>query len=159
MGTDSLSPVIPDGCLHFTDAKPTLRDLQCMSYTGEDGRTVFFRLLDCIKPRLTEMAIALSFPGHVIDVLKKNSESVYYLLSEWLQGRNQEYNSRPLTWGTLITALQHAGLLEEVRILEEHFVAARPPIAERPERGMPLVYMYCNQENASGKKLGKSGNS
>ena len=63
---------------------------------------------------------------------------MYYLLGEWLNGRNQEHDSRPLTWGTLINALQHAGLMEEVEILEQHFVAA-PPVAERGGLGMPLA--------------------
>ena len=108
----------------YTDAKPKLYDLQCMSYTNDDGVDANFRLMDRIKPRLTDMAIALSFPRHVIDVLKKDSDPVYYLLSEWLEGRNQENDSRPLTWATLITALQHACFPEEVKILEQHFLLA-----------------------------------
>ena len=91
--------------------------------------------MDRIKPRLTDMAIALSFPRHIIDVVKKDSNPVYYLLSEWLEGQNRENDSRPLTWATLITALQHAGLLEEVNILEQHFlfmpVATVPQTSER----------------------------
>ena len=112
-----------------TDAKPQLCDLQCMSYTNEGGASVYFRLMDRIKPRLTDMAIALSFPRHVIDVVKKDSDPVYYLLSEWLEGRNQENDSRQLSWATLITALQHAGLMEEVEILEQHFLSACIPVA------------------------------
>ena len=98
-----------------------------MPYTDEEGTNANFRLMDRIKPRLTEMAIALDFPGYVIDVLGENPNPVYYLLSQWLEGRNQEHDSRPLTWGTLITALQHAGLLEEAKILEQHFLVT--PIA------------------------------
>ena len=108
----------------YTDAKPQLYDLQCMSYTNEDGADVYFRLMDRIKPRLNRVAIALGFLRHNIDVIEKNSDPECYLLSEWLEGRNQENDSRPLTWATLITALQHAGLLEEVNILEQHFVVA-----------------------------------
>ena len=102
-----------------------------MSYS-EDGTTVHFRLMERIKPRVTGLAIALGFPQHIIDDVETKRDPVYYLLKEWLNGRNQE-DSRPLTWGTLITTLQHAGLLEEVRILEQHFVAAQPPVAD--ERG------------------------
>ena len=94
-----------------------------MSYTSEDGKTVHFRLMDRIKPRVTGLAIALNFHQHIMANLKTEQEPVLYLLAEWLRGSNQEVDSRPLTWGTLITALQHAGLLEEVEILEEKFVA------------------------------------
>ena len=57
-----------------------------------------------------------------------------YLFSEWLRGGNQEQDQRPLTWGALITALQHAGLIEEVKILEEHFIATVPPVIGRGGR-------------------------
>ena len=109
-----------------------------MSYcTNEDESNVPFRLMDRIKPRVTDLAIALDFPDHVIAVLRVDSLSVHFLLSEWLQGRNQEIDSRPLTWGTLISALQHAGLIEEVKILEEHFVA---PLVER-RISLPSMYI------------------
>ena len=96
-----------------------------MSYTYVDrvSVTVDFRLIDRIKPRLTRVAIALGFPSHSIEVLEKKSDPECYLLSEWLSGRSTKASDRrPLTWGTLITALRHAGLMEEVRILEEHFI-------------------------------------
>ena len=95
-----------------------------MPYIDEKGTNTNFRLMDRIKPRLTEMAIALDFPGYVINVLGEKPNPVYYLLSQWLEGCNSENDSRPLTWDTLITALQHAGLMEEVKILEQHFLAA-----------------------------------
>ena len=105
-----------------------------MSYTSEDGRTVPFRIMDRIKPRVARLAIALRFPRHIREDLKTESDPVVYLLDEWLRGANQEHDPRPLTWGTLITALQHAGLIEEVKILEEKFVI-EPPVDDR--RGMP----------------------
>ena len=76
--------------------------------------------------------------------LETKQEPVVFV--EWLRGGNQEHDSRPLTWRTLITALRAAGLLEEVKILEEHFVAAWTSVAERPERGTPLMNIHCNQE-------------
>ena len=100
-----------------------------MPCISKDGASYFFRLMDRIKPRLTDLAIALDFPVYVIDILETKPNPVYYLLSEWLKGRNQEYDSRPLTWATLITALQHAGLLEEVKILEQHCLATRTSLA------------------------------
>ena len=69
----------------FTDAKPQLYHLHCMPYTNKDGVSVYFRLMDRIKPRLTRVAIALGFPRHIIDVIEKENEPAYYLLSEWLK--------------------------------------------------------------------------
>ena len=116
--------------LSYSDSKPTLQYLQYMSYTSENGKTVHFRLMDRITPRVTQLAIALCFPQHIIDVLEtKKGGPVYYVLSEWLRGGNQEYDQRPLTWGTLITALQHAGLLEEAEIVKK-YVLATPLVNE-----------------------------
>ena len=101
-----------------------------MSYTSKDGRTVPFRLMDQVKPQVTRLAAALGFPKHIIDDMETKRDPVFYLLGEWVKGRNQEHDSRPLTWGTLITALGEAGLLEEVKIMQQHFVAV-PPVAKR----------------------------
>ena len=90
-----------------------------------------FRLMERIKPRVTDLAIALNYPHHTIANLKTEHNPVYYLFSEWLSGGNREQDQRPLTWRTLITALQHASLIEEVRILEEHFIATVPPLTGR----------------------------
>ena len=108
-----------------------------MSYTSEDGRTVHFRLMDQIKPRVTQLAIALKFPQYIIANLKTEPDPVFYLFSEWLRGGNQELDPSPLTWGTLITALQHAGLIEEVRILEEHFLPEPPLPTQVAEPALP----------------------
>ena len=90
-----------------------------MTYTSEDGSTVHFRLMDRIKSRVTQLAIALSFPQHIIDDLEtKQRGPVYYILSEWLRGGNQEHDQRPLTWGTLITALGEANMREEATVLK-----------------------------------------
>ena len=107
-----------------------------MSYTSEDGRTVHFRLMERIEPRVTRLAIALSFPRHIRENLKTNPDPVLYLLDEWLRGGNQEqeHDPSPLTWGTLINGLHEANLLEEIKILEEKFVIG-PPVIDR--RGMP----------------------
>ena len=109
-----------------------------MSYISEDRQTVHFRLMDRIKPRVTGLAVALKFPDYVIDNMETKRDPVFYLFKEWLRGGNQEHDSRPLTWGTLITALRAAGLLEEVKILEQHFVAAQPPVTMRG--GMAYVH-------------------
>ena len=109
-----------------------------MSYTSEDGQTVHFRLMDGIKPRVTRLAVALKFPDYVIDDMETKRDPVLYLLKEWLRGGNQEHDSRPLTWGTLITALRAAGLSEEADILEQYFVAAPTQVAVRG--GMAYVH-------------------
>ena len=68
-------------CLHDTDATPTLQDLQYMSYTSEDGSDVPFRLMDRIKPRVTDLAIGLGFPQHIIANLKTELNPVTRLKS------------------------------------------------------------------------------
>ena len=104
--------------MYFADAKPTLMDMQHMSYT-ENERKVHFRLMDRIKPRVTKLAIALGFPPYIIDDLKTKHDPVYEFLTQWLHGGIQDHDSRPLTWGTLITALEEAAFMEEVTVLHK----------------------------------------
>ena len=93
-----------------------------MSYTGEDGRDVHFRLMDQLKPHWRRLAIALKFPQYEIAIMENKNDPMYYLLSEWLRGANQQKDSRPVTWETLIEALQQANVQEEVAILAKHFI-------------------------------------
>ena len=104
------------------DDKPGLHDLLYMSYTGEDGRDVQVRLMQQVRPHWRELAIALKFPQHEIAIMESKDNPVYYLLSEWLRGANQEKDPRPVTWKTLIEALQHADIQEEATILKKHFI-------------------------------------
>ena len=108
------------------DDKPGLDDLLCMSYTGEDGRDTRFRLMDQLHPHWRRLAIALKFQQCDIAVVKQEDDPVYHLLSEWLRGANQERDSRPVTWATLITALRNANIQEEANLLEEEFVENKP---------------------------------
>ena len=89
------------------------------------GKVIDFRLMDRIKPRLKDVAIALHFASHEIDAIVQSGDTatqVYNLLCNWLRGELGE--SRPsVSWGTLITALKRAGLTEEAAILEEHCVS------------------------------------
>ena len=59
----------------------------------------------------------------MIDELETKRNPVYYLFSEWLRGGNQDHDRRQLTWGTLITALDEAGLKEEVELLDKYFLS------------------------------------
>ena len=93
-----------------------------MSYTGEDGRDTRFRLMDLLRPHWRRLAIALKFHHSDITVMEHKDDPVYHLLSEWLRGANQEKDSRPVTWATLITALRDANVQEETNMLEKHFV-------------------------------------
>ena len=93
-----------------------------MSYTGEDGRDVHFRLMDQLKPHWRRLAIALKFPQHEIAIMENKDDPVFYLISEWLRGANQEKDPRPVTWRTLIEALRHANVQEEATVLEKHFI-------------------------------------
>ena len=93
-----------------------------MSYTGEDGRDVHFRLMQQVRPHWRELAIALDFPEYEIAIMENNDDPVYYLLSKWLRGANRENDPRPVTWRTLIEALRHANVQEEATVLEKHFI-------------------------------------
>ena len=95
--------------------------LQYMSFTDERGETVHFRLMDRIQPRWERFATALKFPQYSIENMQKK-DPVFHLFSEWLQGTNQDHNTRPLTWRTLITALREANIQEEANILEKYLI-------------------------------------
>ena len=112
----------------IADDKPGLDDLLCMSYTGEDGRDTRFRLMSQLYPYWRRLAIALKFLPCDISVMEHKDDPVYHLLSEWLRGANQERDSRPVTWATLITALRDANNQEEADILEKHFVEVKLPV-------------------------------
>ena len=99
-----------------------------MSYTGEDGRATHFRLMDQLQPYWRRLAVALRFRLCDITIMKQEDDPVFHLLSEWLRGANQERDSRPVTWTTLITALREANVQEEANMLEKHFVKTKLPI-------------------------------
>ena len=99
-----------------------------MSYTDEVGRDTHFRLMDQLKPYWRRLAIALNFLSCDITVMEHKDDPVYHILSEWLRGANQERDSRPVTWATLITALREANVQEEADMLEKHFVEIKLPI-------------------------------
>ena len=116
-------------CFYTTaDEKPGLDDLLFMSYTGEDGRDTHFRLIYQLHPHWRRLAVALKFLQRDIAVMKQEDDPVFYLLSEWLRGANQERDSRPVTWATLIRALRDANVQEEADILEKYFVEIKLPI-------------------------------
>ena len=83
-----------------------------------------FRLIDRVKTYWWDLAAALKFPVHKIASMehKDDNSRVHYLFQEWLREANQERDSRPVTWATLITALKNANIQQEAKILEEHFV-------------------------------------
>ena len=97
-----------------------------MSYTGEDGKDTRFRLMTKLYPYWRRLAVALKFQLSDITVMEDKNDPVFHLLSEWLRGANQEWDSRPVTWATLITALRDTNVQEEANILEEHFVENVP---------------------------------
>ena len=97
-------------------------DLQCMSYTGEDGKATDFRLKERIFRYWRDFAYALRFPIHAVESIKPGEDPVDHFLRKWLQGANNAEDPRPITWGTLIAALRHAKFQEEVDILEKHLI-------------------------------------
>ena len=121
--------VLHGHCFYTTAGDtPGLDELLCMSYTNEDGRDTRFRLMNQLQPHWRRLAIALNFLPCVINVMEHKDDPVYHLLSEWLRGANQERDSRPVTWRTLITALRDANVQREADLLEEHFVDMRLPV-------------------------------
>ena len=98
-----------------------------MTYSDEDGTRVPFRLMGRMRPHVIQVAIALEFPQHNISIITRKIDPVYYLLSKWLEGTNLE-DQRPVTWRTLITALQDAEVFEEARILKKYFVEPEPDV-------------------------------
>ena len=66
-------------------------------------------------------------PQHNISIMTRKIDPVYYLLSKLLEGTNSE-EQRPVTWRTLITALQDAEVFEEARILKKYFVEPEPDV-------------------------------
>ena len=112
--------------------------LQCMPYTDEEGRNVPFRFMDQIKPRWTGLATALKFPPYTIEAMESKADPVFHLLSEWLQGANQDHDTRPLTWRTLITALQQANIHGVANILEK-YVVTEPAQETCPQSGQYCV--------------------
>ena len=93
-----------------------------MSYTGEDGRDVHFRLMQQVRPHWKDLAIALKSPQYEIAIMEKKDDQIYSLMSEWLRGANHEVDPRPVTWRTLIEALRHANIQEEATVLEKHLI-------------------------------------
>ena len=126
-----------------------------MSYTGEGGRDTRFRLMDQLQPHWRRLAVALKFHLSDITVMEHKDDPVFYLLSEWLRGANQERDLRPVTWATLLTALRDANVQEEADMLEHHFVQTESAPAAIPQSGevnvwkvveipeVPLVFYMC----------------
>ena len=106
----------------IADAKPSLIDLQKMTYTDGDGTCVQLRVMEQIRPHFRQVAIALKFLEYDIANIEKKDDPVYDLLIKWSQGANQEEDTRPLTWTTLITAIRDAGVHEVANILTKYFV-------------------------------------
>ena len=113
-----------------------------MSYTGEDGKDVHLRLMDQVKPHWMRLAIALKFPQHEIANIASEDDPVYYLFTEWLRGANQEKDPRPVTWGTLITALRDANIQQEANVLEKHFIGDNPAHVAVSQQG-ELIVDFC----------------
>ena len=112
--------------------------LQYMSYTDEEGRNVHFRLMDRIQPRWARLATALKFPPYTIEGMESKADPVFHFLRAWLRGANQDNDTRPLTWRTLITALRQANIQEEANIVEKYLVT-EPAQETGPQSGQYCV--------------------
>ena len=122
-------------------------DLQCMSYTVEDGRATDFRLKDRILRNWSGFAYALRFPIHAVESIKPGEDPVDHILRKWLQGANK--TNDPITWGTLIAALRHANFQEEVKILEKHLIQ----VDTVTQSGESCVWGNCKRWNAEWNRI------
>ena len=104
---------------------PKAHELQCLTYPTDEGHHHKFRLMERIRPSWKSLAIALKFEINIIDIIAKEDDSVYSLLTRWLRGQNMEQDKRPLTWRTLIDALDCASFQQDVKLLEECLVALK----------------------------------
>ena len=93
-----------------------------MEYTDDDRQIVHFRLMDQVKSSWKRLAVGLKFPQHRIATVEEKDDPVYFLLSEWLRGANQEIDLRPITWESLIASLRDTNLQLEADTLESHLI-------------------------------------
>ena len=128
------SLIIPSLCHCVTSGdKPTTRQINCLYYTDENNKKQQFRLIDRIKPRKywRSVARALNFPSYSIETAKDNEdEAAEWIMDEWLRGANASQDDRPITWGTLLTALDEANMREEVDILLKYIIISPAPLTK-----------------------------
>ena len=98
-----------------------------MSYIDKYYKEHRFRLLDQMQPHWKRIARLLNFHNAVVFEAEKQSSPIDYILNRWLEGANLEQDWRPISWDTLITALDEANMGEEVEILATYIIA--PPSA------------------------------
>jgi len=102
-----------------TDDRPTLPQL--MFLKCPDGTII--RIIDETNHKLDKLALAgLDFKGNELETIKQKSfykpdSACQELLHDWLQGRAKQ----PVTWRTLIEALERANFSELVRELNKAF--------------------------------------
>ena len=113
-----------------------------MSYKDEEGKIVPFRLMKQIKSKWRNVAAALEFPPQAIKEIKSEDDPLFHLLSEWLEGANQEHDTRPLTWRTLITALKEADIQGVANILEKYLIVTKPAQETESQSGQCCVFVY-----------------
>lgn len=89
---------------------------------AEKRKLVPYRVMEKLQPVWRDLATALDFAPETIQVLatKAPKDSLFDLLTGWLGGNNMERDDSPLTWGTLVKAMQRANIQEVADFLTEH---------------------------------------
>ena len=95
----------PNAGLHI-DSKPKLRQLGCLKLNNQR-----INVIERIASRWESVADQLHFENHHIDTIKKQSHyevdsACRKMFIKWLEGVGR----KPITWRTLIDALDEAGL-------------------------------------------------
>ena len=100
-----------------------MSDLYCLNYRDSAGETCRLHIIDEIGPSWERLAFALKFSDTTVNTIKLNNrdyceQSCRDILSRWLRGMNAGLDPRPLTWKTLVSALDEARCYELARKIE-----------------------------------------
>ena len=97
--------------------------LTCFKYKDEQGVQQRIYIIDDMAPRWKQVGRMLKFSEPDIENIRSTCNGVVVeccdmLLSKWLQGYNNNNDSRPKTWETLLEVMRDARLGELVIKLE-----------------------------------------
>ena len=96
--------------------------LTCLKY-NEEGKHQRVYIIDEMAPKWKRVGRMLKFSPSCMETISSccqdDSECCDKLLSQWLQGYNDDNDSRPKTWETLLEVMRDARLAELAERLEK----------------------------------------
>ena len=99
--------------------KPTLPDLLCFKYNDISGTQYRIRIIDTVASHWRRLGLALKISDYHLNNIERNhgnvEERCQTMLSDWLQGT---VGDRPVTWETLVEAIDDARLGELAKQLK-----------------------------------------